>query len=134
MLMVLLLWGSSWASACDLSCQLQRTTRVCVATPEVHSAMPMPMAAGCEHCPPRVGRAAVQDSVSSNCAAMDCGGAVLVSQNVEERSAASFVPVAMDFVRVAEFVVPEEAATYLRADLPPDRASVLHRRLVSLRI
>lgn len=80
LLVMLLMGGSSWATACDLSCGLERAMAQCGDSAKVAAKAPAVMAM--EHCHgmamhTAVQRVAQESAMSADCPPMDCGHQIL---------------------------------------------------------
>jgi hypothetical protein len=130
LLTVLLLCGSAWASACDLSCQLQ-TKAACASGSMEQGSDHAAMAMDCDHC----GHAHVaMQMASAGCPPMMCDHASLqTARSVETAHALLEAP---QQVAVGPVVLAAPHG-YLRDGhevYPPPYASTFHPLLVSLRV
>jgi hypothetical protein len=94
LLAMLLLCGSSWAAACDLTCDLQRAMPACA-----HEAAAVSMTM--EHCHGMATQTVCETQVSNECQPMACGHRVQVAERAGGDSFA-FVGTASQAVAVRD--------------------------------
>jgi hypothetical protein len=129
-LTVLLLSGAAWASACDLSCQLQ-TKAACASGSMEQSANHAAMAMDCDHC----GHAhAAMHLASAGCPPMMCDHASLqTARSVETAHALLEAPQQIVLGPVV-LAVPHSFQSDGHKLDPPRYASAFHPLFVSLRV
>jgi hypothetical protein len=129
-LTVLLLCGAAWASACDLSCQLQ-TEAMCVSSSAGQGPDHAAMAMDCDHC----GHAhAAMYMVSAGCTPMMCDHASLQTARSVETAHALLEAPQQIVVESVVLTAPHSFQNDGHKLDPPRYTSAFHPLLVSLRV